>query len=100
MSRSDIAASARAARKKSTKKTPSRQQKRITRQLEEGRGPIERGKDYPIALFKQLTGLMDYAIRQRQQQGLKVRVIGNERRIIGDDWLDFMESQEPEKVGS
>lgn len=104
MSTAKITAAARAARKKSSKNAPSRQQKRVERQLAEGRGEIERGKDYPIALFKKRTGLGDYAIRQCEDKGLFIHVIGNERRITGDDWHNYLDAQrkaqEAEKAGA
>ena len=57
-------------------------------------GPIESGVAYPISSFKRLAGWGDWAMREARKAGLKVRVVGNTRFVIGDDFLAFLRRED------
>jgi len=57
-------------------------------------GVISTNELYPIQLFKNLTGLSDWAFKRAQRRGLKVRRVGRRRYIRGEDWAAFLSTIE------
>ena len=52
--------------------------------------PIEPGKIYPLALFKQITGFGNHAMRTARKQGLRVRYLAGRAFVMGSDFLDYV----------
>jgi hypothetical protein len=52
--------------------------------------PIVADAAYPIELFGRATGLGNWALRQARRTGLRIRVVGRRRYVIGADWIEFL----------
>ena len=70
--------------------------KTVTEKLKalEALGPIVRDACYPLPVFKALTGLDAWALRQAVRAGLKIIPVGRRRYIMGADWLAYVEKVE------
>ena len=55
-----------------------------------GLGAIHADAIYPLEVFRRLAGLDDWAIRKAVRSGLKVRVWGRRKFVLGRDVLDYM----------
>lgn len=55
-------------------------------------GIISRDASYTVREFCRRTGLGRYALTQARRAGLKVRASGQNRFILGSDWLDYLAS--------
>lgn len=84
-------------RRVSKSRTPSKEELRRSAAIEDGRGVIEAGKSYHVAVFQRLTGLGDWALRKAEREGLPIRVVGVDSYVLGDDWLAHLASVEPGK---
>jgi hypothetical protein len=56
---------------------------------------IERGRAYPLADFMRITGLKDEAVRNAFRDGLRSKLVGRAKFILGDDWCDFVTAPAP-----
>jgi hypothetical protein len=54
---------------------------------------ISDGESYPLATFRQITGLSDSAMRAARRAGLPVRRVGKRGFILGRDWSAFLANQ-------
>jgi hypothetical protein len=57
-------------------------------------GIIEAGAVYPLPIFQQLTGLSVWAMRQARNRGLRVRIAGRRKYVVGSDWLTYLEQSD------
>ena len=70
------------------------------RASEEGLGPVQADCIYPMKLFKQLTGLQDYSIRQVRRRGMRVLKCGKHNFVLGSDFIEFLvRENEPQAPG-
>lgn len=53
--------------------------------------PISPTELYPIKLFRRLAGLGPHAMRQARAKGLKVRYVGKNAYIKGQDFIDYVD---------
>ncbi len=55
-------------------------------------GEIAADRVYPLQVFCRLQGLSDRAMRGARRRGLKLRVVGRRRYVVGAEWLRFLQS--------
>jgi hypothetical protein len=53
-------------------------------------GVIRRDEIYPLPIFKRLSGLSDWAMREARKKGLSVRGAGNRKYVLGDEWYQYL----------
>lgn len=56
--------------------------------------PICSDQSFPLATFKRMTGLNDWALKTARRKGLKVRTVGNRRYVLGADWHAYLAAAE------
>lgn len=61
---------------------------------------IESGVVYTLDDFRKRTGLGDFAMRQARRNGLIVHYTGVRGFVIGDDWIDFLQTVNPDQESS
>jgi hypothetical protein len=57
----------------------------------ESLGEIRSDVIYPLPVFQRLAGLSAWALRQARRRGLKLRIVGRRKYVIGRDWLAHLE---------
>lgn len=59
-------------------------------------GQIEPQTLYSLEEFKQVSGMGNWALRQARKAGLKMLKSGNRKFVKGQDFIDFLDSQNSE----
>jgi hypothetical protein len=54
-------------------------------------GVIRADEIYPLPVFQRLAGLSAWALRQARRRGLRYRVVGRRKYVIGRDWFAHLE---------
>jgi hypothetical protein len=70
-----------------------RAKKRLAKRLET-LGAISVDATYPLEVFKPLSGLNDWALRQARRAGLRVLTLGRCRFVRGCDFHEFLANVE------
>jgi hypothetical protein len=55
-------------------------------------GEIRGDVVYPLPVFQRLSGLSAWALRQARKRGLRFRIVGRRKYIVGSEWLRFLET--------
>ena len=57
-------------------------------------GAISTAETYPLPIFRRLTGLSDWAMRQAKRRGLKIKTVGRRKYVRGSDWETYLSGLE------
>lgn len=79
--------------KKSSKRGEGLRFQKIKDACRRGQDVITADATYTLAVFCRKTGLGPDAIRGYRQEGLKVRRVGNQLFVVGQDWLDWLKTR-------
>lgn len=60
--------------------------------------PIQAGAVYRLSELQRRMGIERDALRSAKKKGLRIRKLGTKKYVLGDDFIEFMESLPSEEA--